>query len=467
MQSPRIWSTVTNSVLDGVSAARETWNAAAPIGPASISQRCDGCNSSRWSSRRARLAMLGGSLSWVRFAGLLLAACASASTGGDAVVALDRKLASGEVQLRFAPKWGYLPALLDELDIPRSSQLLVFSKTSAQFRWITPQNPRAIYFNDETYVGWVPGASLLEISTATPDGGAAFYTLSQQPAMPPRLVADDGSCLQCHESHRTLGVPGHLTRSVYPAADGLPHFRHGTVNVDHSTPIAERWGGWFVTGRIGMAHRGNAIGPDGRFKEFATGSMARSPSRFFDPTKYLTPHSDVIAHLVLAHQTRVHNAIARAAIEAREAIRYQHEMERLFGEPSESVRASVKRRIERPAEALVRDLLLADEALLAGDLGGDSGFAEEFQRRGNRHSSGRSLRDLDLKSRLFRYRCSFLIESRAYKRLPERVLRYVEGRIAAILAGRDQSGYIGHFDVADRQTLKELIPAPALQRAAP
>ena len=133
--------------------------------------------------------MLGGSLSWVRFAGLLLAACASASTGGDAVVALDRKLASGEVQLRFAPKWGYLPALLDELDIPRSSQLLVFSKTSAQFRWITPQNPRAIYFNDETYVGWVPGASLLEISTATPDGGAAFYTLSQQPAMPPRLAA--------------------------------------------------------------------------------------------------------------------------------------------------------------------------------------------------------------------------------------------------------------------------------------
>ena len=451
---------MTNTTLGGVSAARETWNAVAPIGA-----RIDFAKSRRVQFiavvvSQTPVGYVGEGLSCVRFAGFLLAACASASAGGDAVVALDRKLASGEVQLRFDPRWGYLPALLEELDIPRSSQLLVFSKTSAQFRWITPRNPRAIYFNDETYVGWVPGASLLEISTATPEGGAAFYTLAQRRAIAPRLVADDGSCLQCHESHRTLGVPGHLTRSVYPAADGLPHFRHGTVNVDHTTPIAERWGGWFVTGRIGMAHRGNAVGPDGRFNEFATGLLARSPERFFDPTKYLTPHSDVIAHLVLAHQARVHNAIAKAAVEAREAIRYQHEMERLFGEPSESVLASVERRIERPAEALVRDLLLEGEAPLVGDFGGDSGFAEEFQGRGNRHSSGRSLRDLDLKSRLFRYPCSYLIESRAYKQLPERVLKYVEDRIAAILAGRDQSGSFGQLDVADRDALKELLPVP-------
>ena len=306
-------------------------------------------------------------------------------------------------------------------------------------------------------MGWVPSAPAIEISTATPSGGASFYTLPQRPAFPPRLVPDNGSCLQCHESHRTLGVPGHLTRSVYPAPDGLPHFRHGTVNVDHTTNVSERWGGWFVTGRVGVAHRGNAIGPDDQFDAFASGSLSRPPSNFFDATKYLTPHSDVVAHLVLAHQTRVHNAIARAAIEARAALAYQEEMERLFGDTSESVRASVRRRIERPAEALVRDLLMAGEAPLRGVSGGGSGFSEEFQRRGARDESGRSLRDLELGSRLFRYPCSYLINSTAFARLPVRVRNYVWQRIAEVLSGRDASPAFEHLDADDRQALSELL----------
>ncbi len=388
---------------------------------------------------------------------ILFAASTAAIGAADPVADLDRRLAAGELHLRFDARWGYLPSLLRELDIPVSSQLLVFSKTSAQFRLITPRNPRAIYFNDETYVGWVPGAPLLEISTATPAGGAAFYTLAQRPASPPRLVPDDGSCLQCHESHRTLGVPGHLTRSVYPAPDGLPHFRHGTVNVDHATDVSKRWGGWFVTGRVDMVHRGNAIGPDGRFDAFALGSLSRPPSQFFDATKYLTPHSDVVAHLVLGHQTRVHNAIGKASIEARAAIAYQEEMERLFGEATESVRASVERRIKRPAEELVRDLLMSGAAPLHGVTGGGSGFTDEFQSRGARDALGRSLRDLDLGSRLFRYPCSYLIGSRAFARLPARVRNYVNRRIAEILAGLDTSGAFDHLDTGDRRSLSELL----------
>ena len=391
------------------------------------------------------------------FLAIFLAVAAGVTLAANPVADLDRRLATGEIRLHFDAKWGYLPSLLQELGIPLSSQLLVFSKTSAQFRWITPRNPRAIYFNDETYVGWVPGAPLLEVSTANPGGGAVFYTLLQRPASPPRLVADNGSCLQCHESHRTLGVPGHLTRSVYPAPDGLPHFRHGTISVDHTTPISERWGGWFVTGRLGTFHRGNAIGRDGQFDAFASGSLARPPTGFFDAGKYLTPHSDVVAHLVLAHQTRVHNAIAKASVEAKAAIAYQQEMERLFGEASESVTASVERRITRPAEALVRDLLMAGEARLHGIAGGASGFAEEFQGRGERDASGRSLRDLDLGSRLFRYPCSYLIGSRAYARLPARVWSYVEGRIEEILAGLDSSGSFSHLDPTDRRSLSDLL----------
>ena len=388
---------------------------------------------------------------------LLLASWAGAVDAGDPVAALDRRLADSAARLRFDPQWGYLPAVLDALHIHRSSQVLVFSKTSAQFRWITPRNPRAIYFNDEVYVGWVPRAPFLEVSAATASGGAAFYTVRQRPVERPRFVRDNGSCLQCHESHRTLGVPGHLTRSVFPAPDGLPHFSLGTVNVDHTTPVAERWGGWFVTGSIGMIHRGNAVGPEASFPEFSEGGLARPPERHFRSDRYLTPHSDVVAHLVLAHQTRVHNAIAKASIEARAAIAYRDEMERLFGEPSATTLASVERRIRRPAESLVRDLLMVGEARLSGPVAGDSGFSSHFQGRDVRDASGRSLRDLDLHSRLFRFPCSFLIRSPSFAGLPARVREYVERRIGEILAGHDSTGAFSHLSAADRRNLGDLL----------
>ena len=370
---------------------------------------------------------------------------------------LNQRLSGGEASLEFDAKWGYLTSLLDQLNIPLSSQLLVFSKTSAQFRWITPQNPRAIYFNDDTYVGWVPGAPFLEVSTAVPGATAAFYTLRQRPSARPRLVRDHGSCLQCHESRRTLDVPGHLTRSVFPASDGLPHFRHGTVDVDHVTPVSERWGGWFVTGRIPLAHRGNAVGSDDGFAEFSAGLLGRPYDRFFKPARYPTPYSDVVAHLVLAHQTRVHNAIAKAGYEARAAMAYRNEMESLFGEPSASLLASVKRRIERPAEQLLGDLLLAGEARLVGPIKGDSGFVEEFQGGTTSDSPTRSLRALDLEYRLFRHSCSFLILSPAFAALPERVRHYIARRLSEILDGSDRSGRFDHIGISEREFLRALL----------
>ena len=445
------------STFGGVSAARPAWNATEPVESRMDLAKVRRLQLMRWASIAEATAMIMAAVvPCVRVVAIFLAV-AIAAASDDPVAALDRRLATGAAELSFDPKWGYLRSVLDELEIPLSSQLLVFSKTSAQFRWITPRNPRAIYFNDQTYVGWVPNAPVLEVSTATADGEAAFYTLRQQPVVKPRFAPDNGSCLQCHESFRTLGVPGHLTRSVFPARDGLPHFGHGTLNVDHSTPIAQRWGGWFVTGRVGVPHRGNAVGPEDRFDAFVAGSLEEAPAGFFKPERYPTPFSDVVAHLVLAHQTRVHNSIARAGHEARAALAYQEQMERIFGEPSESLLASVRRRIESPSEQLVRDLLMVGEARLEGPVSGLSGFVEEFQARGNRDSRGRSLRELDLESRLFRYPCSFLIRSSEYEGLPERVRDYVESRLVEILAGNDTSGAFQHLSVADRTAIRELL----------
>ena len=76
---------------------------------------------------------------------------------------------------------GYLPALSKELNVPQSSQVLVFSKTSFQRERITPKTPRALYFNDDVYVGFCLRGDVLEVSAVDPKLGTAFYTLDQEP----------------------------------------------------------------------------------------------------------------------------------------------------------------------------------------------------------------------------------------------------------------------------------------------
>ena len=72
----------------------------------------------------------------------------------DPVGRFAQRLASGRAKLAYAPNdMGYLPALLKELNIRADSQVLVFSRTSIQSNRISPQAPRAIYFNDESSVG--------------------------------------------------------------------------------------------------------------------------------------------------------------------------------------------------------------------------------------------------------------------------------------------------------------------------
>ena len=101
---------------------------------------------------------------------------------------------------------------------------------------------------------------MLEISAVDPRQGAVFYTLSQDETSHPRFVRRTYECLQCHSSSLTRGVPGHLVRSVYPAPDGRMILKAGTYLTDHTSPLPERWGGWYVTGKHGaQRHLGNLL----------------------------------------------------------------------------------------------------------------------------------------------------------------------------------------------------------------
>src|SRR5437870_1848643 len=141
------------------------------------------------------------------------------ATPSDPVARLQERLQGGQASLNYDSRRGYLPAVLKALEIPVSSQVLVFSKTSFQRTRISPAAPRAIYFNDDVYVGFVQSGDVLEFSAADPDLGGTFYLLEQTQAAKPVLLRQTHECLQCHASGKTEDVPGHLLRSVYPDED--------------------------------------------------------------------------------------------------------------------------------------------------------------------------------------------------------------------------------------------------------
>jgi len=65
---------------------------------------------------------------------------------------LVQKIQEDKVALAYDESHGYLRSLLKTLDIPVSSQTLVFSKSSLQLSQIAPEAPRAVYFNDDVYM---------------------------------------------------------------------------------------------------------------------------------------------------------------------------------------------------------------------------------------------------------------------------------------------------------------------------
>ena len=176
------------------------------------------------------------------------------------IARLVKRLEAGKSKLHYDEQWGWLPSLLKELDVPISSQMLLFSKTSLQRNHIAPDNPRSVYFNDEVYIGWIPGAPVMEVSEVDPKRGTVFYDLDLVNRKNP-VFHENAQCLTCHASARSLGVPGHVVRSVGTDQTGEPILITAASEVNHRTPLSERWGGWYVTGNSGkQVHRGNRVG---------------------------------------------------------------------------------------------------------------------------------------------------------------------------------------------------------------
>ncbi len=357
---------------------------------------------------------------------------------------LQRQIEAGKTRLEFEPEHGFLLALLRELKIDPNSQMLVFSKTSFQRERISPQNPRALYFNDEVYVGYVHGSPLLEIASVDPKLGAVFYTLDQERSVAPKFARND-QCLECHASTKSLGVPGHLVRSFACDENGVVDLSRGTSLVTHRTPLLERWGGWYVTGSSGgEAHRGNLIGKAAYDRLEKTGQGAGDVSdlsRFFDVKEYPAAGSDIVALMVLEHQSHMHNYITRLSYESRMALQQFGHLNYLKGK----------------LDAFLRYLLFTEEAALSSPIKGNPEFAKNFSASGPKDNRGRSLRDLDLQTRLFKYPCSYLIYSEAFDSLPGPLKELIYQRLWNILSGADSNPAFQKIPQQSRVAIREIL----------
>jgi hypothetical protein len=360
----------------------------------------------------------------------------STTDSNTVVDELNRKLADGSAKLEFDAKTGYLTSVLDLLKIPVESQVLVYTQTSQQANHITMTNPRAIYFNDEVSVGYIRGAGLLELAAQDAKLGSIFYVVHQD-AGAARRFGRESQCLRCHLSWDTLGVPGLSVLSTMPRKSDRD-YANGFF-VDHFRQLHERWGGWYVTGRrVPARHMGNL--PLITAQPIEVPPPARvSLEGQFDLTGYLTPYSDIVALMVLDHQAHFSNLVTRATWEAR------------LGQ---------EMRIAEAAQTLADYLLFVDEApITGGPIVGSSGFAEQFEAHGKKDSKGRSLRELDLKTRLQKYPLSYMIYSPQFQALPEAPKNLVMGRINDVLSGKIGGAKYAHLTPDVRAAIREILQA--------
>ncbi|MBI3894905.1 MAG: hypothetical protein HY313_03140 [Acidobacteria bacterium] len=366
----------------------------------------------------------------------------------DPVARLQKQVEKGEVKLEFHPKWGYLPAVLEHLGIHVDSQVLVFSKTSSQVTQISPQRPRALYFNDAVSVGYVQQGQFLELASLDPNQGMIFYTLDVQKSDKPSFSRQEMDCLKCHMSPATLNIPGIMVSSVYPTDQDSPYGRAGSFATDHRIPLEDRWGGWYVTGLHGsIRHRGNV--PVDSFDSLTESELRQSQNltrldERLNTSAYLAPTSDIVALMTFEHQTRMTNLITRIGWETRVAIADKNLKE-------------FQTQLDSDIDELVTYMLFADEAPLSSPIQGVSSFTKSFPQSGPRDKQSRSLRDFDLRKRLFRYPLSYMIYSPAFDSLPDIARNEIYRKLYEALTGKDTNQKLAHLSAEDRRAVLEIL----------
>ena len=366
-----------------------------------------------------------------------------ATQTADPVARLIQRLQSGQARLQQDGPSGYLRSVLDALHISVDSQILVFSKDSVQGNLISPANPRALFFNDTTVVGWVRGG-FIEFASQDPQQGVIFYSLENRAGGTPSITRRD-SCLTCHYSFASVGVPGMLDKSFLQ------------FNVTHRVAFDKRWGGWYVTGQANGRHLGNITDMAHVFDTPPAGTLNWSTLEGrFDTTGYLAPQSDLVALLVFEHQMQMMNLLTRIGWEAR-VLEFRQgktadELRLAGDDPSDQPTS-----LEDAAQEVVDYMLFVEEAPLPGPIHGATDFATQFMATGPRDRQGRSLRQLDPRTRLLTYPCSYMIYSAEFDQLPPSAKRAIYWRMWQVLSGQDHDPAYGRLTPDARAAIVDIL----------
>ena len=376
----------------------------------------------------------------------------SLATPLDPVARLAQQVASGERQVQARSTREFLIWLLDALDISKHSQVLVFSKTSLQIGLISPKTPRAIYYNRDVYVGYVPGG-VIEIAAMDPQLGAVFYEADfRNSARDEIFTRETKACLSCHSGSRTEGVAGVFVRSVHAGADGHVLGNRAEFLSNDSLAMEHRWGGYYITGSgPDVLHIGNQLFSETN-EPVPMDLWYENLNSVIDTHHYLTPKADILALMLLEHQTRVHNVMARASLQ----LRRKEFVDLAFeGVPGFSANDG-EEALERWVRDIVAVLTFADEAKIGGDgMQGDEEVEMALRKMAPVASSGRSLLDVRLHPRVMKQRCSYMIYSGMFRGLPDSLRLGVLQRLRAVMAGKDPE--FDHLGTKERKRIDLIL----------
>jgi hypothetical protein len=362
----------------------------------------------------------------------------------DRFTRLKQDLESGRLPLDRSSEKAFLASLLKALHIPASSQMLLFSTTSLQLGLINPGNPRALYFSDDIYLGYIPGGKI-EIVSLDPELGGIFYIFDIPRGEQPIKIERATRCMNCHADEETRQVPGLVVKSVVPGPSGGSLTAYRIAQNGHQIPFSERFGGWYVTGQHGITnHWGNVIG---RLSPQGMSTQKIEAGKRFDYGRYLVASSDILPQLLHEHQAGFVNRVVEAGYRARTSL--------FLGQGKLSTAAVTE--LDEQASQVVRYLLFADEVPLpAGGVAGEPDFKRDFTNQARR-AGGISLRDFDLQTRLFKHRCSYMIYSPVFQGLMPEIKQRIYRRLGEALNTEKPDKEYAYIPAAEKQAIRQIL----------
>ena len=248
--------------------------------------------------------------------------------------------------------------------------------------------------------------------------------------------------MNCHGGADSAYVPGLVMKSVVPGQSGgsLAAFR--IEKTGHGIPFEQRFGGWYVTGKPGVASElANVLG------RFSNGTLLKQriePGTLFDFARYPAATSDVLPQLLLEHQAGFVNRVVEAAYRARTDLHAS----------GGKLTPEQAKELDEQARIVTRYLLFADEVPLpAAGVEGDAEFRKAFQNG----SRGGSLRELDLRTRLLKRRCSYMIYSPVFQGLPPAMKQRIHRRLGEALSVEKPDAEYAYLPADEKRAIRAIL----------